>query len=157
MDVHNFLSLVVSESLLTSEIQPFRPMTKQISRLLSIIAATVWISLSEFLRNEVLFKDKWNRHYEGLGLEFPSEPLNGALWVLWSLLMAIFLSGLLRFMPLRLTIFWGWWASFLMMWLVVGNLAVLPLSILWVAVPWSAVEVGVAVGMLYYLRKEKEE
>ena len=45
-----------------------------------IVVATVWISISEFVRNEILVKSDWVEHYQKLGLVFPSEPVNGAMW-----------------------------------------------------------------------------
>ena len=49
--------------------------------LLPIILATLWISISEFIRNEILFKSYWIEHYNNLGIVFPSEPINGIVWV----------------------------------------------------------------------------
>jgi hypothetical protein len=46
----------------------------------SVILAGLWISASEFFRNEILLKSIWVRHYHSLGLTFPSAPLNGAAW-----------------------------------------------------------------------------
>lgn len=57
--------------------------------ILAILLATIWISISEFVRNEFLFKSYWTYHYESLGLVFPSEPVNGAVWGLWSLCFAL--------------------------------------------------------------------
>jgi len=48
--------------------------------MLPILLSTVWIGISEFVRNEFLLKYYWTRHYEGFGLVFPAEPINGALW-----------------------------------------------------------------------------
>jgi hypothetical protein len=42
---------------------------------LPILLATIWISISEFLRNEILFKSYWIQHYQKLGLVFPSDPI----------------------------------------------------------------------------------
>ena len=57
--------------------------------ILPILLAAIWISISEFVRNEFILKSYWTGHYENLGLTFPSEPLNGAVWGLWSLCFAI--------------------------------------------------------------------
>ena len=57
--------------------------------ILPILLATIWISISEFARNEFLLKSYWKDHYQSLGLVFPSEPINGAAWGLWSLCFAI--------------------------------------------------------------------
>jgi hypothetical protein len=56
---------------------------------LPILFATIWISISEFTRNEFFLKSHWEKHYENSGLVFPSEPINGAIWGLWSLCFAI--------------------------------------------------------------------
>lgn len=103
------------------------------------------MNFSEFVRNEFLFKQYWLDKYASLGLEFPSDPLNGAIWGLWGFLFAgclVYLSRKLSFME---TLSIGWLMGFVLMWLVVGNMDVLPFELLKVAVPWSLVEVGVAV------------
>jgi hypothetical protein len=60
---------------------------------LPVMLATVWISISEFVRNEFLLKNYWTGHYERLGLVFPSEPVNGAMWGIWSLFFAIVMEA----------------------------------------------------------------
>jgi hypothetical protein len=56
---------------------------------LAILAATVWISLNEFLRNQLFLIDHWTAHYAAMGLTFPGDPVNGAVWGLWSLCFAV--------------------------------------------------------------------
>lgn len=109
-------------------------------RLLAILAATVWISANEFLRNQVVLIDHWTGHYAGLGLSFPGEPLNGAVWGLWSLCFAYAIHILSRRFSLLLTGALAWFVGFVLMWLAIGNLGVLPLSVLPIAIPWSMVE-----------------
>jgi hypothetical protein len=48
--------------------------------ILPIFIATTWISVSEFARNEFLLKTHWVKHYENLGMIFPSSSVNGAVW-----------------------------------------------------------------------------
>lgn len=113
--------------------------------ILAIVLATIWISVSEFVRNEFLFKDHWVNHYsENVGMNFPSEPVNGGIWGLWSLLFAVFLFFLNRRFSLKETIGLSWLAGFVLMWLVTGNLGVLPYGLLIYAVPLSLIEVIVA-------------
>lgn len=112
--------------------------------MLPVLAATVWISISEFLRNELLLKSYWIRHYEKLGLVFPSEAVNGAIWGLWSLLLAILILILSRRFSLWHTTFVSWFAGFVLMWVVVWNLGVLPAGLLYLAVPLSLLEAFVA-------------
>lgn len=115
---------------------------------LAIIAATLWISINEFLRNQLVLLDRWIEHFRALGMTFPGDPVNGAVWGLWSLCFAVTLFFLSRRYDLLATVALGWCFGFVLMWLVVGNLGVLPFGVLPVAVPWSFVEVLGAVWLL---------
>jgi len=109
-----------------------------------VFLATIWISISEFVRNELLVESFWTEHYEKLGLVFPSLPLNGAIWGLWSLLFAVFIYILSTKFTLVQTTLLGWFAGFVLMWVVVGNLGVLPYGMLYAAVPLSLLEAFLA-------------
>ncbi len=108
--------------------------------LLAILATTVWISLNEFLRNQLVLIDHWTAHYTSMGLTFPGEPINGAVWGIWSLCFAVAIFFMARRSSLLETGALAWGAGFVLMWLVVGNLGMLPMSILPYAIPWSMVE-----------------
>jgi hypothetical protein len=123
--------------------------------ILPVLLATIWISLSEFVRNEFLLKTYWTDHYESMGLVFPSEPLNGAVWGIWSLVFAVFIYIISRKFTLWQTTFIAWMGGFVMMWLVVGNMAVLPFGILYFAVPLSILESFVAVLIIISMSKKK--
>lgn len=112
--------------------------------ILPIFLATLWISLSEFVRNEVLLASYWTTHYENLGLVFPSAPTNGAIWGLWSLCFAIGIYILSKRFSLTETTLLAWFLGFVLMWLVTGNMAVLPFGILPMAVPLSLLETFLA-------------
>ena len=112
--------------------------------ILPVLLATVWISISEFVRNEFLFKSLWSEHYNNLGLTFPSEPLNGAFWGIWSLLFAIAIFIISKKFSLWQTAFLSWFVGFVLMWVVIGNLGVLPYSLLLYAVPLSLIETFIA-------------
>ncbi|HSM46322.1 MAG TPA: hypothetical protein VK872_00790 [Draconibacterium sp.] len=112
--------------------------------ILPILLATVWISVSEFVRNEFIVKSYWTSHYEKLGLVFPSEPVNGAVWGLWSLLFAIAIFIISKKFTLLQTTFLSWFVGFVLMWVVIGNMGVLPAGILLFAVPLSLLEAFVA-------------
>jgi hypothetical protein len=113
--------------------------------ILAVIASGIWISFSEFLRNELLFKSYWIGKYAGMGLQFPSSTINNALWGLWSFILAgaaAYLAKRLKFLE---TVVILWVLGFVLMWIVIGNLNVLPYGLLVIALPWSVVEVAVAV------------
>lgn len=112
--------------------------------ILPVFLATVWISISEFVRNEVLLKHFWTDHYSALGLVFPSEPVNGAMWGVWSLLFAISIFIMAKKFNLWETTLLAWFVGFVLMWVVIGNLGVLPYEILFMAVPLSLLEAFLA-------------
>ena len=112
--------------------------------ILATLASVLWINLSEFLRNELLFKSYWLEKFADLGLTFPSNALNNALWGVWGFLLAGSIAFSARRLPLASTIMISWTQAFLLMWVVIGNLNVLPLGLLPIAVPWSLVEVALA-------------
>ncbi len=112
--------------------------------LLPILLAAIWISISEFVRNELLLKSFWVEHYKDLGLIFPAEPINGAVWGLWSLLFAIVIFIINKKFSLIQTILLSWFVGFVLMWVVIGNLNILPFGILVYAIPLSLLEAFVA-------------
>lgn len=114
------------------------------SSIAPILAATVWISISEFIRNSFVLKRYWAGHYQALALTFPEQPVNGAIWGIWSLCLAVTVYLFSKRYSLVETTFLAWFVGFVMMWLVVGNLGMLPFRILPVAIPLSLVEVYVA-------------
>lgn len=113
--------------------------------ILPILLSTIWISISEFIRNELLFKSYWVDHYNSLGLVFPSEPINGAMWGVWSLVFAIAIYIVSKKFSMLQTFLLMWVVGFVMMWIVIGNMGVLPFSLLLFAVPLSLLEVFLAV------------
>jgi len=112
--------------------------------ILPILLATIWISISEFVRNQFLLNEFWVNHYKMLGLTFPSEPINGAIWGVWSLCFAIVIFIIAKKFNLIETTLFSWFIGFVLMWLVIGNLNVLPFGILYLAIPLSILESFVA-------------
>ena len=83
-------------------------------------------------------------HYKELGLVFPSEPINGAVWGLWSLLFAISIFIIAKRFTLKETTLISWFIGFVLMWVVIGNLNVLPYGILIYTIPLSLLEAFLA-------------
>jgi len=107
---------------------------------IAVLISTIWISINEFVRNTFVLHDVWLDHYQHMGQAFPEAPVNGAVWGIWSLVFAIVVNTLSSQFDLIKTTLISWVIGFAMMWIVIGNLGVLPLSILPVAIPWSIVE-----------------
>ncbi len=124
---------------------------------LPVIAATLWISVSEFFRNEFLLKEVWINHYQSMGLVFPSEPVNGAVWGLWSLLFAISIFIISKRFNLLQTTLLSWLVGFLLMWVVTSNMDVLPYDILYYAVPLSLLECYIASLLIFLIAGRKHD
>ena len=121
-----------------------------------ILLATIWISISEFIRNEFIVKSYWTGHYEKLGLVFPSEPINGAVWGIWSLCFAISIFILAKKFSLLQTAILSWFVGFVLMWIVIWNMSVLPTRLLLFAVPLSLLEAFLASFIIKKLTGSKE-
>ncbi len=111
--------------------------------MMAVILTGIWVNASEFLRNEVLVKTYWVDHYRALGLTFPSEPMNGLLWVAWGFLFAETVYLISRRFTLIQAALISWFMAFYLMWVVIFNLNVLPVAIPVYAVPLSLLEVFV--------------
>lgn len=118
-----------------------------------ILAATMWVALSEFARGSFLLRPYWVGHYAKLGLVFPERPLNGAFWGVWSLLFAVAVYIIGRRFTLVQTALLAWFSGFVLMWVVIGNLGVLPFRIMPLAVPLSLLEAFVAAFIVKKLSK----
>jgi len=112
----------------------------QSRNIIAVILTGIWVNASEFFRNEVLLKTYWIDHYRSLGMTFPSEPLNGMIWVAWGFLFAIAIYLISRKFNLIQTTLISWFMAFVLMWVVTWNLNVLPSAILIYAVPLSLLE-----------------
>lgn len=108
--------------------------------MIAVILTGIWVNASEFFRNEVLLKTYWRQHYRSLGITFPSEPANEAIWVLWGFLSAIAIYLVSRKFDLVQTTLISWLMAFALMWVVTWNLGVLPDAILVYAIPLSLLE-----------------
>ncbi len=120
-----------------------------------VFIATIWISISEFVRNEYLLKSYWTGHYQGLGLVFPSAPVNGAVWGIWSLCFATSIFIISKKFNLWQTTFLSWFVGFVLMWLVIGNMNVLPYGLLVYAIPLSLLESFIAAWIIRYFQNKQ--
>ena len=120
---------------------------------LPILISSIWISISEFTRNEFIVKSYWTMHYQTLGLVFPSAPINGAVWAIWSICYAITIFLISKKFSLIETTLLSWFVGFVLMWLVIGNLGVLPYGLLFFAVPLSLFEAFFASFIIHKLTR----
>lgn len=110
----------------------------------AVLAAGLWMNISEFVRNELLIKNLWIDGFSAIGLSFPSSPVNGAIWGLWAFIFVTVLALLTtKFGVVKSTVM-SWMLGFVLLWIAMWNMAVLPEGLLYWAVPWSLIEVYVA-------------
>jgi len=115
-------------------------MNLKVRNIIAIVLTGIWVNASEFFRNEVLLKKYWLEHYQSLGMTFPSQPVNGMIWVLWGFIFATAIYIISRKFSLLQTTMLIWLTAFVLMWVVTWNLKVLPIAILVYAVPLSLLE-----------------
>lgn len=136
---------------------PNRLITKNITMkktILSVLLATIWISISEFVRNTFLLHHYWTEHYKKIGLTFPEQPVNGAVWGIWSLCFTLAIYFIAQKFSFLQTALLSWFIGFVLMWLVIGNLGVLPFSILPIAIPLSLFETFIASLIIFKINKK---
>lgn len=125
-----------------------------------LLLATAWISVSEFVRNNLILQTNWNQYYEQLGLLFPSSTLNNIMWCVWSFCLALAIYIIQKRFNLLQTTLLTWLVAFVMMWITIGNLNVLPYSTLIFAIPLSLLEIFIAayiIRTLDYCKKPKKK
>ena len=120
---------------------------------LAIFFSGLWITVSEFLRNEILFKNYWIEHYEFLGLEFQTRPLNGILWLVWSFILAYLIFQLLQKFSFKQSVLLAWLGAFVLMWITIYNLQVMPTALLIFAIPLSLLEAYLAAAIIKKINK----
>ena len=105
-----------------------------------IIITGIWINISETVRWMLLVESYWLDKYKDLNLTFPGETINMIVWMLWGFLHATVIFILSRRYNLLQTTFLSWFVAFVMMWVIVWNVGVLPTDMLWFNAPLSLLE-----------------
>jgi len=109
-----------------------------------VLLVALWINFSGTARWMLFAKQRFDALYRGRGMEFPNTLANNILWVLWGVLAAVLVVFLSRKFSMLQTFGLSWLAAFAMHWIVLWNVAALPLGLLWIAIPWSLAEVFIA-------------
>ena len=107
---------------------------------LPILLTGLWINISEIVRWGLVIKSHWVNHYQSMNLVFPTEPVNGIIWLIWGFLFAVIVFILSKKFNLIQTTLLSWFVVFVMLWVVLWNINILPRVILWIVVPLSLLE-----------------
>lgn len=108
--------------------------------ILPILITGIWINLSETVRWIFLIEPFWIEKYQLLNLTFPSENVNMIVWMVWGFLYATTIFILSKKFNLVQTTLLSWFVAFVLMWIVVWNVGVLPSGMLWFNIPLSLLE-----------------
>jgi len=93
----------------------------------------------------LVIESYWIEYYKNLNLVFPGDPSNAVIWMIWGFFFATIIFVLSKKFNSIHTILISWVAVFLMLWIVLINIEMLPLKILWYNIPLSLLEVYIAV------------
>ena len=121
-----------------------------------ILITGIWINISETVRWMFLVESYWLEKYQTLNLTFPNETINMIAWMIWGFFHATVIFILSRRYNLFQTTVLSWFVAFVMMWLIVWNVGVLPTGMLWLNIPLSLLEafIGAYICIRYFkLRK----
>lgn len=122
-----------------------------------ILVTGIWINISETLRWMFLVESFWLEKYQDLNLSFPNETINMIVWMLWGFCHATVIFILSRKYNLFQITFLSWFVAFVMMWLVVWNVGVLPTGMLWFNVPMSLLEAFIGAYIcIRFFKKQKD-
>ena len=119
---------------------------------LPVLIIGIWINVSETVRWMFLIESYWLEKYQNLNLIFPNETTNLIMWMVWGFLFAALIFILSRKFNLFQTTILSWFVAFVMMWVVVWNVGVLPVKMLWFNIPLSLFEsfIGAYICIRYF-------
>ena len=121
-----------------------------------IFLVSIWINIFETLRWMLFAKPEIDMHFKAANLVLPNEPINNLLWLIWGIIIAVMIFIVSKKFKVLQTTFIVWITVYVMHWIALWNMAVLPINILWLAVPLTFI--NVLVGALiskYFQSKEK--
>lgn len=113
--------------------------------ILPILLTGIWINISETVRWELLVKNYWIEHYQNLSLVFPVELTNNLTWMTWGFLFGAVIFILSKKFNTIQTTLLSWFVVFVLLWIVLWNVDILPKGMLWIVVPLSLLETFVGV------------
>ena len=108
--------------------------------ILHVFLTGLWINFSESVRWVLAAKSYWDEKYQSMGLVFLEEPINLAVWMTWGFLFAAIIFVLSKKFSLVQTALMSWFVVFVMLWIVLWNVGILPAGMLWIVAPLSLLE-----------------
>jgi len=85
----------------------------------------------------LILEGYWIEKYQSMNLVFPTGLINNITWMIWGFLLATTIFILSKKFNLLQTTFLAWFVAFIMMWVIVWNVGVLPTGMLLFNIPNS--------------------
>ncbi len=108
-----------------------------------IFLVSLWINIFETLRWILFAKPVIDNHFKAANLVLPSEPVNNILWLIWGIIIAAMIFIISKKFKVLQTTFIVWVIVYVTHWIALWNFSVLPLNVLWLAVPLTFINVFV--------------
>ena len=103
--------------------------------LLPIFLIGIWVNISITIGWILIFEPYWVEKYQSLNIDFPAGINNNIVWIIWGFMFAIVIFILSKKFNLLQTTFLAWFTAFIMMWVIVWNIDVLPTGMLLFNIP----------------------
>ena len=120
-----------------------------------ILLVSIWINIFETLRWMLFAKPEIDMHFKAANLVLPNEPINNLLWLIWGIIIAVMIFIVSKKFKVLQTTFIVWITVYVMHWIALWNMAVLPINILWLAVPLTFINVLVGALISKYFQSNE--
>jgi hypothetical protein len=121
-----------------------------------IFLVSIWINIFETLRWMLFAKPEIDMHFKAANLVLPNEPINNLLWLIWGIIIAVMIFIVSKKFKVLQTTFIVWITVYVMHWIALWNMAVLPINILWLAVPLTFINVLVGALISKYFQSNEK-
>ena len=101
-------------------------------------------------------KPEIDMHFKAANLVLPNEPINNILWIIWGIIIAVMIFIVSKKFKVLQTTFIVWITVYVMHWIALWNMAVLPINILWLAVPLTFINVLVGAIICVNFNKQRK-
>ena len=103
--------------------------------ILPIILIGFWINISITIGWILILEGHWIEKFQSINLVFPTGLTNNIVWMIWGFMLATIIFIFSKKFSLWHTTFLAWFVAFIMMWVIVWNVGVLPTGMLLFNIP----------------------
>ena len=98
---------------------------------LPILLTGIWINISITIGWMLILKSYWVEKYQSLNIVYPLGLMNNIVWMIWGFMLATVIFILSKKFTLVQTTFISWFVAFIMLWVIIWNIGVLPTKMLY--------------------------